>query len=222
MKSIIGITDSDEGRDVLFPILGKFASSKKWIKVFHANVKDHKPFIKFLNITHFPSYVFLSANYSTFDYLVSDDFNLSEDFSDEKLKLNSIETPSELYGGVKTVSEYAFERLEKPFFTLFNSAFCAKCKTMKMAYLDAAFVVKKKLNWAMWDVTQSTPSFQRNLSIGIPSVWYFNSSNVFEGEAYSGPSNYLSVVEWIYSKSPTFDLDQLMRQELGGDTFDSI
>lgn len=94
---------------------------------------------------------------------------------------------------------------------------------MKMAYLDSAFTLSKDLNWAMWDVTQSTPSFQKNITLGIPSIWYFNSANVTEGEVYSGPPNYLSVIEWVSSKSPdSFDLDEVMRDQLGNDTFDAI
>ena len=132
-----------------------------------------------------------------------------------------------MYGTLRPVTEFSFEKLmeEGPFFTLFTSAFCTKCKTLKRAGIDAAKTIAKnngKTKWAFWDVTKSSPSFQSNISLGIPSIWYFPTNNLTEGVLYAGPSNYLSIVEWVNGLEPeSFDLDKIMTKEIGGG-FDEI
>lgn len=226
VKSVIALMNHSDQEERIYPKLGKMATSQKWIRFFQANVSENKNFVSLFDIHEFPVFLYISANYSKIDYAFGDE-SLFEAFYDDKLKLKSISTPPSLYNNVKSVTEFAFEKLieSKSLFTLFTSAFCLKCKNLKQAYLDAVSTISKSktvLNWAMWDVTQSSPSFQQNITLGIPSIWYFNSTNVFAGESYSGPTNYLSIIEWISSKSSIkFDLDSILRNELGS-TFDQI
>jgi len=231
VRSAIAIVDenNEDQSDIAFRTLGKMSSSQNWIRMFYADFAESRAFAKLFGVTQIPSLVYLSANYTHLQYHIS---NITDEssftaFYEDKLEMKTTKTPPTMYKEMRPVTEFAFEKMseEGPFFTLFTSAFCVKCKTLKTAAFDAAQTIRRNgglINWALWDVTQSTPSFQKNISVGIPSVWFFPSSNVSEGIAYNGPQHFLSIVEWVHGKFPDrFDLDQIMSNELGT-RFDEI
>ena len=231
VKSAIAFLDMNDGNqvDTVFPAIGKYASLQNWIKFYYADVNDYKSLIDLFKIDKFPSLLYLSANYTHCGYAIADvlDNETFNAFYEDNLSLNTIQTPQGMYGILRPVTEFAFEKMadEGPFFAVFTSAFCMKCKTLKSAAIDAAKTIARnngKINWAFWDVTQATPSFQSDLQIGIPSVWYFPTGNLTQGISYAGPPNFLSIVEWVSGYAPdAFDLDEIMTNELGGG-FDEI
>lgn len=231
VRSAIAFLDnSDEEQiDKVYPFMGSISGMQNWIRLFYADKALHKSMAKLFGIDKFPQMLYLSANYTHCSYHIGEvgDNETFQSFYDEKLPLTTIETPAAMFGTLRPVTEFAFERLmeEGPFFALFTSAFCTKCRTLKRAGIDAAKTIAKnngKTKWAFWDVTKSTPSFQRNISLGVPSIWYFPTNNITEGIVYAGPSNYLSIVEWANGLEPeSFDLDEIMTKEIGGG-FDEI
>ena len=221
-------TSDDEQMDRVFRALGTLSGQQNWIRLYYADAVEQKAARKLFGVEQLPAMVLLSANYTHCQFSVSspEDRDSFGAFYEDYLPLKTVRTPVEMYGGLRPVTEFAFEKLaeEGPFFTLFTSAFCAKCKPMKMATIDAAKAIIAnggKTNWAFWDVTTATPSFQSNISLSIPSVWYFPTANVTEGVPYMGPQNFLSVMEWAHGQAPDFDLDEFMAKELGGG-FDTI
>lgn len=231
VRSAIAFLDSNNADQIndVYPAIGKYSSQQRWIRFYYADQHDFASLVNLFHIEKFPSILYLSANYTHCSYAVADvnDNATFNAFFEENLTLKTIPTPSGMYGVLRPVTEFAFEKMsdEGPFFTLFTSAFCAKCKTLKTAAIDAAMTIYRhhgRINWAFWDVTQATPSFQTNISLGIPSVWYFPSKNLSLGSPYAGPPNYLSIIEWANGFAPdSFDLDEIMKQELGGG-FDDI
>lgn len=222
-------TSDYEQVDVVYPILGGHCSSQNWVKIYYADQIESRAVANLFGISKYPSMLLLSANYTHSQYAVTDvtDNETFTKFYEEKLELKTIPTPSQLYGDLRPVTEFAFEKMleEGPFFTLFTSAFCVKCKGLKVAAFDAAQTIRRNkgnLRWALWDVTQATPSFQQNISLGIPSLYYFPTPNYTEGITYVGPPNFLSIIEWVHGKAPeSFDLDEVMSRELGG-SYDEI
>ncbi|OHT13613.1 hypothetical protein TRFO_03388 [Tritrichomonas foetus] len=231
VRSAIAFLDVDniEHTDLVFPTIGKYSSLQNWVKFYYANIADYKSLTKLFNIEKKPSILYLSANYTHCGYAIADvsDNETFTAFYEENLTLNYIKTPPGMYGVLRPVTEFAFEKLseEGPFFALFTSAFCTKCKTLKNAAIDAAKTIYRNggnVNWAFWDVTQATPSFQSDIQLGIPSVWYFPTGNLTQGTPYAGPPNFLSIIEWVNGFAPeAFDLDAIMTHELGGG-FDEI
>jgi hypothetical protein len=231
VRSVIAFVNrSDiESLDEVYLALGKYSSDQNWIKFYYADVHEHAAIARLFGVQTTPSAVFLSANYTHCGFSLArvDDAAALQDFIDEKTPLTYVRTPRQMYGNWRPVTEFAFEKMadEGPFFAIFTSSFCVKCKPLKQATLDAVETLVRygaDVNWAFWDVTVATPSFQKEANIGIPSVWFFKSSNVSQGEFYVGQPNHLSIVEWVHGKMPdAFDLDQLMTGELGGG-FDEI
>ena len=231
VRSAIAFLDNndDEQVDHVYPFLGSLSAKQDWIRLFYADKNIQTSMTKLFGIEKFPQILYLSANYTHCSYHIGEigDNETFQSFYEEKLPLKTIQTPPSMYGTLRPVTEFSFEKLmeEGPFFTLFTSAFCTKCKTLKRAGIDAAKTIAKnngKTKWAFWDVTKSSPSFQSNISLGIPSIWYFPTNNLTEGVLYAGPSNYLSIVEWVNGLEPeSFDLDKIMTKEIGGG-FDEI
>ena len=230
MKSAIAFMDMEDDvqLDRVFRSLGKFAQQQNWIRLYYADANEQKAMRKLFGIDELPRLLLLAANYTDCQYTVTtvEDNDSFTAFFEDEVPLKSLKTPVGMYGGLRPVTEFAFEKMseEGPFFTLFTSAFCAKCKPMKMAAIDAAKAIIAnggKTNWAFWDVTTATPSFQSNISLSIPSVWYFPTANVSEGIPYMGPQNFLSIMEWAHGQAPDFDLDEFMTKELGS-SFDAI
>jgi hypothetical protein len=230
-RSVIVFVNRSRPEDIdgTFPVIGKYSSDQRWIKFWYADVTEQGALANLFGITQTPSVIYLAANYTHLSFAKSgiDDNAMFTAFFDEVLPLKAITTPRQMYGSMRTVTEFAFEKMadEGPFFTLFTSAFCVKCKNLKQATIDAVDTLVRygaELPWAFWDVTIATPSFQKNNSIGIPSIWYFTSANVSEGVAYAGQPNFLSIIEWAHGRNTTaFNLDGVIRGELGGG-FDDI
>jgi hypothetical protein len=205
-------------------VIGKYSFDQQWIKFWYADVAEHRATANLFGIKETPAVVFLAANYTHLSFAKG---TIGENesfraFFDEVLKLDVIRTPRQLYGSMRTVTEFAFEKMAEEgggFFTLFTSAFCVKCKNLKQATLDAVDTLLRygvELPWAFWDVTIATPSFQKNNSIGIPSIWWFPTGNVSQGEPYAGQPNFLSIVEWAHGKnSSAFELDDVITGEIG-------
>ncbi|KAH0788477.1 protein disulfide isomerase [Histomonas meleagridis] len=231
IRSAVAILDTSSSADVdsVYPLLGKYSNTQNWIRFYTADSHKFSSLVTLFNVTTIPSIIYISANYTNISYYVSDISNetIFNQFSNDTLEMATIPTPHGLYGTLRPVTEFAFERMmnEGPFFTLFTSAFCIKCGTLKRAGIDAAKTIARAggtVNWAFWDVTISTPSFQRDIGLGIPSIWYFPTNNVTEGIQYAGPANYLSVMEWAHGMEQSdFDLDEIMSKEIGGG-FDEI
>jgi hypothetical protein len=215
--------------DQAFPLIGQYSNDQRWVKFWYADVAEQRAAAELFGITETPTVVFLSANYTHLGFAKGGlgDNETFKAFFDETLKLETIKTPRQMYGSMRVVTEFAFEKMadEGPFFTLFTSAFCVKCKNLKQATIDAVDTLTRydiELPWAFWDVTIATPSFQKNASIGIPSIWYFPTVNVSEGIPYAGQPNFLAIIEWAHGRnSSAFDLDSVMTGELGGG-FDAI
>jgi hypothetical protein len=218
-----------EDIDRTFPVIGKYSNSQQWIKFWYADVSEQRATATLFGIVETPTVVFLAANYTHLSCAKGklEDNATFTAFFDEVLPLEVVRTPRQMYGSMRTVTEFAFEKMadEGPFFTLFTSAFCVKCKNLKQATIDAVDTLGRydiELPWAFWDVTIATPSFQKNNSIGIPSIWYFPTANVSQGQPYAGQPNFLSIIEWAHGRNSTaFDLDLVMNGELGGG-FDTI
>lgn len=230
MRSVVSLFDlnSDEQTDHAFRTLGNISSKQSWIRCYYGDFHEYKALAKLVGADK-PSLLFIAANYTHFSFAVKDltDVNSFDEFYEEKMELTTIKTPPAMYNDLRPVTEFAFESMheEGPFFALFSSAFCVKCKSLKTAAYDAASTIRHnggKINWAFWDVTKATPSFQSNISLGVPSIWYFEDADVTLGEAYAGPTNFLSIVEWVHGKAPdTFDLDEIIAKETGS-TFSDI
>ena len=230
MRSAVALLDtsSPEQVDEVYPLLGKYSSTQSWVRLYYGDSRKFKSLVRLFNVTSVPSIVYISANYTHIGFAVapvSDNATFAA-FCDDALPLSTVATPPALYNTLRPVTEFAFERMmsEGPFFALFTSAFCVKCATLKRAGVDAAKTIARsggEMRWALWDVTTSTPSFKRDLQLGIPSIWFFPSANVSEGVQYAGPANYLAVMEWAHGQQQAFELDEVMAKELGGG-FDDI
>jgi hypothetical protein len=231
VRSVVAFVNrSDvESLDEVYLTIGNHSNDQNWIKFYYADIHEHAAVAALFGVQKTPSILFLSANYTHCGFAVGqvDDPAAFRDFFDEKTALTYVRTPRQMYGSWRPVTEFAFEKMadEGPFFAIFSSSFCVKCKPLKQATLDAVETLVKygaDVNWAFWDVTVATPSFQRDANIGIPSVWFFKTANVSQGEYYVGQPNHLSIIEWVHGKVPdAFDLDQLMTGEIGG-SFDEI
>jgi len=231
LRSVIMVLDTYDysQRDMVYPILGALTSKQGWIKGYYADRSEFSSLINLLNITVFPSMVLLSSNYSYLEYQITDPNNAEafDSFFNETLELKTIKTPAGIYGDLLHVTEMSFEQInnEKPLITLFTSSFCVKCKTLKTSAIDAARTIKNyagNVTFAIWDVTKSAPSFQKDKSIGIPSIYYVPKNNISNMVQFIGPNNYLSIIEWINSIMPgSFDYEKLMSNELGSG-FDEI
>lgn len=232
LKSAIAFYDSNNYSqiDEVYLSIGKYSNQQNWIKFYYADKNEYQSLTNLFKIEKFPSILYLSANYVNLSYAVADvkDNATFTQFYEENLTLKTIRTPQGMYGVLRQVTEFSFEKMaeEGPYFAIFTSAFCTKCKPMKTAAVDAAKTIyrnKGTVNWAFWDMTQATPSFQSKIDIGVPSIWYFPTANVTEGTSYAGPPNYLSIVEWVSGFAPdAFDLDAVMKHELGDNGFDEI
>ena len=231
IKSTIALIDTSISiqHKKAFQFLGKITSKQGFIKSYYADYIDFKSLYNFFNIKNIPSILYLSSNYTHFEYFYSLNFNENEfdDFFNDNLSLNIIETPKEIYGNFRKVTELSFENMlfNKDGFILFTSAFCIKCKNLKNSVEEAIKIINKfnkNLNFGLWDITLSTPSFQKEKDIGIPSFWYFKNSNISLAKVFNGPINYLSIIEWIHGILPnSFDINIIMNNELGGG-FDEI
>ncbi|EAY22693.1 hypothetical protein TVAG_476220 [Trichomonas vaginalis G3] len=231
LKSVISFLDTSDNKqyDDVFMALGKISNDDKWINLYYVDIRENPALVKLFGITEFPSTIYLSANYSIIKFY-SEKGALNEEtykkFESDELKYSIVPTPEALFDDLRPVNEIAFEKMlqEGPFFTFFNSRFCVKCKTMKAAVFDAVHTIRRnsgKLKFASWDITLATPSFQKDLDIGIPSLYYYPDNNMTHGEVYVGPQNYLSIMEWVNAKTASFDLDDVMNKEVGG-SFDEI
>lgn len=232
LRSAIAFYDSNNFTQVdnVYLTIGRYSTQQNWIKFHYADKNEYKSLTNLFKIEKFPSILYLSANYVNLSYAVADisDNETFTRFYEENLTLSTIKTPQGMYDVMRHVTEFSFEKMfdEGPFFAIFTSAFCTKCKPMKTACVDAAKTIYRnngKVNWAFWDMTQATPSFQDKIEIGVPSIWYFPNSNLTQGTTYAGPPNYLSIVEWVSGFAPdAFDLDAIMKHELGEGGFDEI
>lgn len=232
MKSIIAFYDSSDPDqfDQISPILEK--NSKKYSNYlfYHSDYRRTRAIANLFNVTKLPSLVFLSSNYTYLNFALSTDIKNSEQidaFTKGNLELSRISTPSQLYGYVKQVTEYSFDKIREqgPVYTIFTVSNSVRCKNLKTAAYDAAQTLKRygtELQWAIWDVNKQEPSFSYNISISIPSLWYFGDKNISKGYLYQGPPNYLAIIEWANGNDPDlFDIDEITSQELGSD-FDEI
>ena len=232
MKSVVTIYDDNnaESKDSVFISLGNLSNSQNWVRLYYADYSVHRGFADLFGVKTLPTTLYLSVNYTHIKFYAEEkpaDKQTFDAFFSDSLPLNVVQTPPALYDDMRPVNEYAFEKMleEGPSFTLFNSKFCVKCKTMKQATFDAAHTIRRNggnIRFGSWDVTLATPSFQRDMDIGVPSLWYFPDANLTHGEPYAGPQNFLSIMEWINGKQPgQFDSDKVMEHELGSE-FDEI
>ena len=232
VRSVVVFVDGDDDKmmDRAYRALGHFSNAQNWVRGWYADMEESRALASLLNITKAPATAYLSCNYTHISFSVLEGEILSNKttalFLDDALPMLSVATPPALFGDLRPVTEYAFERLaeEGPFFALFTSAFCVRCKALRMAALDAAAAIRRaggRLRWALWDVTKATPSFQREIDLGVPSVWFFPGANASDGVQYGGPQNFLSIAEWAYTMQPEFDVEAVMAHELGN-RFDEI
>lgn len=231
LKSVVNIIDPSKDADVdaVYKSLGKISNEDRYINLYYLDAAKNPAFVKLFGVTEYPTTLYLAANYTQIKFFAEKGPLTDETykkFQDDQVEYKIVATPDALFDDLRPVNEFAFEKLlqEGPFFTFFNSRFCVKCRQMKSAVFDAAHTIRRnggKVKWASWDITLATPSFQKDLDIGIPSLIYYPDSNMTHGETYVGPQNYLSIMEWVNSKSSSFDLDGVMKQEVGGD-FDEI
>lgn len=232
MKSIVTIIDdlNNDVADKTFQALGKLSNEQNWVRLYYSNAKADRAFASLFNVEKFPTTIYLSANYTHIKYHAVQDVcskEVFDSFFNDSLKLNVIKTPQAMYDDMRPINEYALEKMleEGPSFTLFNSKFCVKCKTMKQATFDAAHTIRRNggnVRWGSWDITLATPSFQKEMDIGVPSLWFFPDTNISHGEQYVGPQNYLSIMEWVNAKaSSDFNLDNVMEKEVDA-SFDEI
>jgi len=232
MKSIVTIIDKNDYdmSDKAYQALGKLSNEQNWVRLYYSDINSDRAFANLLKVEKLPTTIYLSANYTHIKYYSVNDVcnkEVFDSFFNDSLKLNVVETPQEMYDDMRPINEYAFERMleEGPSFTLFNSKFCVKCFKMKQSVFDAAHVIRRnggKVRWGSWDVTLATPSFQKEMDIGVPSLWYFPDANMTHGEQYAGPQNYLSIIEWVNAKlSFNNNMENVMENEVDA-AFDQI
>ena len=213
-----------------FKTLSKISNDSPWIGCYYVYLEEDKAFVNLLGAKA-GSIGFIKSNYSYISYALMD-INESESamtkFLDDKLEMQTVPVPPALYGDIQVVTEPSFEGLlsnEKPFVVMFGSAFCKKCITLKQAYFDAAHTLRRNNAssiFGYWDVTEATPSFQKDMDIGVPSIYLFPTSNITDGRFYNGPRDYLSIIEWYSVNIDEGNAsDDIVRKELNPQ-FDEI
>ena len=223
--------NADDNQELdAFKTLSKISNDSPWMGCYYVYVEEEKAFTNLIGAKP-GSIAFVKSNYSYISYSFTD-INESEaalaKFMDDKLDMQTVAVPPALYGDIQIVTEPSFERLlssGKPFVLMFGSAFCKKCITLKQAYFDAAHTLRRNNAssiFAYWDVTEATPSFQKDMDIGVPSIYLFPTANITDGRPYTGPRDYLSIIEW-YSVNidETSESDSILRKELNPQ-FDEI
>lgn len=226
--AIIAFTKNG-GTDETFFALGNAANNAPWVDCYHSDINEMPALARLLDAKE-NTMCYAKVNYTHMSYAilpVSDKEGLTK-FIMDKLEMKTIPVPQDMYGDVRFVVESSFENMlekEVPFVMMFGSAFCSKCKALKEAFFDAAHAIRRsngKSKFAYWDVTEATPSFQREHDISVPSVYLFTSSNISEAQQYSGPRDFLSIIEWYdTSVGNANEADSILRKELNPE-FDEI
>lgn len=226
-RSLIVLLDenNDDDMDNMYKTLGKKSSEDKNIRMFYGDYKHYRSIASLFNIKKFPATLYLNANYTHLQYRVSDGIVSDEiyrEFINETIRYEMIDTPQSMYGILRPVTEFAFETILKvnPTFVLFSSKFCAKCKSFKFSVFEAARIIHRNnitVPWTEWDVTISTPSFQKEVDVGIPSLMFFPDANYSNAKVYSGPGNHLAVIEWVDNHmSGKINSVDIINKEIGG------
>lgn len=227
LESVIGFYKGT-GSDDLFISLGNISNQVQWMNVFYVDINEMPSLAKIFGVTD-EKLVFVRANYSKIQYNVQSiqKTEAALDFRDGKLELTTIQTPPRLYGDVRKITEQEFERMQEQgtFVIMFGSAFCSKCRPLREAYFDAGHALGRQnsnITLAYWDVTEATPSFNKERDIGVPSIFVLPGGNMDKMVAYTGPTNLLSIVEWASGVAGNSEAaDDMIRSELGAE-FDEI
>ncbi|EAY12796.1 hypothetical protein TVAG_401220 [Trichomonas vaginalis G3] len=217
------------GSDDLFISLENITNQVPWLAAYYVDLTEMPTIGRMMNVTG-ESLVFVRANYSKIQFSVQSSKSPEKalDFEEDKLEMKTIEAPPSLYGYVRKITEPEFERLEErgeKFVVMFGSAFCSKCRNMRESYFDAAMALGRqgsKISFSYWDITEMTPSFSRDKDISVPSIFVVSKGDVETMEQYTGPTNFLSIIEWssaLIGKSD--DADKMIKSELGSE-FDEI
>jgi hypothetical protein len=215
IHSLIVIVNISDGNQVdrVFSKLRNLTGTSPHKRFFYADPSEHRALVQWLNITTTPTFLSLVSNYTTIEYAIvsfNDDISINSLFECH-FTLKMIETPPELFGFLQPVNNSSFRAMitQEAFFALFSSE---ESQSLKNIVIEVASTIAQnggKIRWTLWDGTDPLPELGENITIDIPSVWYFNATN-----AEMGPNDFSSLVKWIHSKTPhLFDLDRILSSE---------
>jgi hypothetical protein len=139
-------------------------------------------------------------------------------FAGNTALLKSFPTPRDFYGYAVEVTELGFRELLRhgPVFVVFDLKRCDTCHQRVDAARQSAQRMAEygsKTNWCIWDGERSPPRFASDLSIPMPSLWYFPSDNIAEAVFYRGHANVVGIVRWAHTQTRDFDLPALLQRE---------
>lgn len=164
---------------------------------FVADPFEYANFLQLFNISLKTKKLCVSSNYSL---IGAHPCEGNETFSAKKGKF--VSTPQILYNYMEKVSEWSFsEHLQNnDVFTFFTKSHDRRTKYLKGIISDVAEVcslTNSSIKWVLFNVDQSKVSFQKDLQLRAPALWYFPKGSVLKGTQYLNKPSQIDILKWV-------------------------
>ena len=225
VSSLIQFVHNTDEENVIQSLI-KVSKKYSTLNLMYAYPNECAIYLSLFKQTEIPNYIYLESDFLTFKYIGLNDIDGIENF--HNLQLEKVETPRAAYGFIASTTEQGFRALlnQGPVFASFIATNNKVAQDLENAVSNAAkkiAVANGKASWCLWDVTIKMPSFAKTINLGIPSLWFFPSSNYSQAVHFFPAPDYLDIIEWAYDNTKDFELTEVLeRESFGNDQYDSI
>lgn len=200
-------------------------------EIAHAEISQYMKYAKLFNIEN-GGQICIESNYTHFTFARCSTKEEIQNFLQNKLEKKTVYVPAEAYNYLVRGDESAFHSILKqgPAFVAFSATpeYCDECanfeKDLSLAIrkigailqMNSTLTEKDKPKWMLWKITspKNAPSFKNELSLKIPSLYYFPSAtNLTKSVQFRDTIDYLSIVEWANNQMPFLDIFEFLQRE---------
>jgi hypothetical protein len=180
----------------------------------YADPSEHLKFLSDMGYSAIPPQICLAVNFSWISHVPCEN---PDEFISGRLIFSSTKVDREMYGYIAHVNEGALDDflVQGPLFVIFydhdSLQSMEKARFAQLAALRMARV-GSRANWCIWDIHRERPSFEKDLDIMAPSIWWFRSSVLAEAEMYTGLADIPQMVHWAYQCARDFDIKKALDQ----------